>query len=79
MPRQAIARIGIIGTDASERTPAYRSSMYHDFAGRRPAELQAIYAAPLAAAQAAGVSTPKVQAFHQSLGFIQTRQEAGHG
>lgn len=61
---------------ATERMPEYLPSMYHDFAQQRPAELQAIYAAPLAAAAAAGCDMPKVCALHQALRFIQARREA---
>ena len=35
---------------ATERMPDYWPSMYHDFRLQRPLELDAIYAAPLAAA-----------------------------
>ncbi|MGP0174565.1 putative 2-dehydropantoate 2-reductase [Pseudomonas sp. NCHU5208] len=61
---------------ATERMPDYLPSMYHDFAQRRPAELQAIYATPLAAAAAAGQDMPKVRALYQALQFLQARQEA---
>ncbi|WAJ35684.1 putative 2-dehydropantoate 2-reductase [Pseudomonas sp. GOM7] len=61
---------------ATERMPDYLPSMYYDFAQRRPAELQAIYATPLAAAAAAGQDMPKVRALYQALQFLQARQEA---
>lgn len=61
---------------ATERMPDYLPSMYHDFAQRRPAELHAIYAAPLAAAAAVGFEMPRVRALYQALRFIQARQEA---
>lgn len=61
---------------ATERMPDYLPSMYHDFVQGRPAELHAIYEAPLAAAQAAGCDMPRVRALYQALRFIQARQEA---
>lgn len=61
---------------ATERMPDYLPSMYHDFTQGRPAELHAIYAAPLAAADAGGIDMPKVRALYQALRFIQARQEA---
>ncbi|VXC20453.1 putative 2-dehydropantoate 2-reductase [Pseudomonas sp. 8AS] len=51
--------------------PDYLPSMYHDFALQRPLELEAIYAAPLAAASAAGCELPKVRMLHQALGFLE--------
>ncbi|WP_212631255.1 putative 2-dehydropantoate 2-reductase [Pseudomonas sp. KB-10] len=61
---------------ATQRMPDYLPSMYHDFAQRRPAELHAIYEAPLAVADAAGFDMPKVRALYQALRFIQARREA---
>lgn len=61
---------------ATQRMPDYLPSMYHDFAQRRPAELHAIYAAPLAATAAVGFDMPKVRALYQALRFIQARREA---
>ena len=61
---------------ATQRMPDYLPSMYHDFAKGRPAELHAIYEAPLAAADAAGFDMPKVRAMYQALRFIKTRREA---
>lgn len=61
---------------ATERMPDYLPSMYHDFARGRPAELHAIYAAPLAATEAGGIDMPKVRALYQALRFIQAGQEA---
>ncbi len=40
----------------TESMPDYRPSMYHDLAERRPLELDAIYARPLAAALAVGLT-----------------------
>lgn len=61
---------------ATDRMPDYLPSMYHDFAQGRPAELQAIYEVPLAAADAVGCDMPKVRALYQALRFIQARREA---
>ena len=61
---------------ATDRMPDYLPSMYHDFAQGRPAELQAIYEAPLAAADGVGCDMPKVRALYQALRFIQARREA---
>ncbi|HSC84102.1 MAG TPA: putative 2-dehydropantoate 2-reductase [Pseudomonas sp.] len=58
---------------ATERMPDYLPSMYHDFAQHRPLELQAIYAAPLAAAAAAGRELPKMRALYQALRFLDRR------
>ncbi|MNF39687.1 2-dehydropantoate 2-reductase [compost metagenome] len=55
----------------TERMPDYLPSMYHDFALRRAAELPAIYAAPLAAAELAGVDMPRVRMLYQALSFLQ--------
>lgn len=54
----------------TERMPDYLPSMYHDFQHKRPLELQAIYAAPLAAAAAAGCELPKMRMLHQALRFL---------
>jgi 2-dehydropantoate 2-reductase len=50
--------------------PDYRPSMFHDFTERRPLELDAIYARPLATALAAGCDMPKVRALYHALAFI---------
>ncbi len=60
---------------ATERMPDYWPSMYHDFAHKRPLELQAIYAAPLAAAEQAGCELPRVRALSQALGFLDQRNQ----
>lgn len=54
----------------TERMPNYLPSMYHDFQHKRPLELQSIYAAPLAAAAAAGCELPKMRMLHQALRFL---------
>ncbi|WP_339543834.1 putative 2-dehydropantoate 2-reductase [Pseudomonas sp. RA_35y_Pfl2_P32] len=57
----------------TEKMPDYWPSMYHDFLQQRPLELDAIYARPLAAAQAAGCPMPKIEALYQALCFIDGR------
>ena len=55
---------------ATDRMPDYWPSMYHDFVQYRALELQAIYAAPLAAAEQAGIDMPRVRALYQALCFL---------
>ncbi|QKE63204.1 putative 2-dehydropantoate 2-reductase [Aquipseudomonas campi] len=55
---------------ATERMPDYLPSMYHDFTLQRPLELEAIYAAPLAAAAATGCELPKTRMLYQALRFL---------
>ena len=57
----------------TEKMPDYWPSMYHDFVHKRPLELEAIYARPLAAAKAAGLELPRIDALYRSLGFIDRR------
>ena len=57
----------------TERMPDYWPSMYHDFLHKRPLELAAIYARPLAAARAAGCEMPRIEALYRSLSFIDRR------
>ncbi|QQZ40428.1 putative 2-dehydropantoate 2-reductase [Pseudomonas sp. SK3(2021)] len=54
----------------TESMPDYWPSMYHDYQHKRALELSAIYAAPLAAAKAAGCELPKMEALYQALSFI---------
>ena len=61
----------------TEQMPDYWPSMYHDHVQQRPLELQAIYAEPLARAQAAGCSLPRMQMLHQALAFIDRASGAG--
>lgn len=61
----------------TEQMPDYWPSMYHDHVGKRPLELQAIYAEPLARAQAAGCSLPRMQQLYQALAFIDRSNRAG--
>lgn len=64
---------------ATVRMPDYWPSMYHDFAQRRPLELQAMYAAPLAAAAQADCELPRTRALHQALVFLDQRNQQGGG
>lgn len=57
----------------TEKMPDYWPSMYHDFLCKRPLELAAIYARPLAAAKAAGCEMPRTEALYRSLSFIDRR------
>lgn len=54
----------------TERMPDYWPSMYHDHVHKRPLELQAIYAEPLAQARAAGCHLPRMEMLYQALAFI---------
>lgn len=54
----------------TEKMPDYWPSMYHDYLHKRPLELAAIYAAPLAAAKAAGCELPRIEALYQALSFV---------
>lgn len=60
----------------TDRMPDYLPSMYHDFAQGRPAELESIYAAPLAAVSALGCDMPRVRQLYQALCFLQARGAA---
>jgi len=55
----------------TEQMPDYWPSMYHDHVQQRPLELQAIYAEPLARAQAAGCELAQVRMLYQALRFIE--------
>jgi 2-dehydropantoate 2-reductase len=57
----------------TEKMPDYWPSMYHDYLHKRPLELAAIYARPLAAAKAAGCEMPRIEALYRSLSFIDRR------
>ncbi len=59
---------------STDHMPNYLPSMYHDHACGRPMELDAIYAAPLAAAARAGYAMPRTEALYQSLRFIEARR-----
>ncbi|WP_207865485.1 putative 2-dehydropantoate 2-reductase [Pseudomonas sp. 58(2021)] len=57
----------------TEKMPDYWPSMYHDFLHKRPLELDAIYARPLAAAKAAGCELPRIESLYRTLSFIDRR------
>ncbi len=57
----------------TEKMPDYWPSMYHDLLHKRPLELEAIYARPLAAAKAAGCELPRIEALYRNLCFIDRR------
>jgi 2-dehydropantoate 2-reductase len=57
----------------TDRMPDYLPSMYHDAVLRRPLELSAIYAAPLAASALVGCQLPRTEALQQALAFIDSR------
>ncbi|POA36530.1 putative 2-dehydropantoate 2-reductase [Pseudomonas sp. GW456-12-1-14-TSB6] len=57
----------------TEKMPDYWPSMYHDFLHKRPLELEAIYASPLAAAKAAGCELPRIESLYRTLSFIDRR------
>ncbi|MCP1519426.1 2-dehydropantoate 2-reductase [Pseudomonas migulae] len=57
----------------TEKMPDYWPSMHHDFLHKRPLELAAIYARPLAVAKAAGCELPRIEALYRSLSFIERR------
>lgn len=57
----------------TEKMPDYWPSMYHDFLHKRPLELEAIYARPLAVAKAAGCDLPRIEALYRNLSFIDRR------
>ncbi|MFZ5936661.1 putative 2-dehydropantoate 2-reductase [Pseudomonas sp. HS6-2] len=61
----------------TEQMPDYWPRMYHDHVQHRPLELQAIYAEPIARAQAAGCSLPRMHMLHQALAFIDRTNRAG--
>lgn len=57
----------------TEKMPDYWPSMHHDLLHKRPLELEAIYARPLAAAKAAGFELPRIEALYRALVFIDRR------
>lgn len=60
----------------TDKLPAYLPSMYHDFSFARPAEIAAIYDAPLQEAAAAGIAMPRVQMLRDQLVFLADKQAA---
>lgn len=59
--------------NVTRQMPDYRPSMFHDFIEKRPLELEAIYAKPLAAALAGGYDMPKIRALLHALAFMDRR------
>jgi 2-dehydropantoate 2-reductase len=59
--------------NVTQKMPDYWPSMYHDYLHKRPLELSAIYARPLAAAKAVGCDLPKIEALYQALIFVDRR------
>jgi 2-dehydropantoate 2-reductase len=59
--------------NVTRQMPDYQPSMFHDFREKRPLELEAIYARPLAAALAGGYDMPKIRALHHALSFLDRR------
>lgn len=59
-------------SDTRKMVP-YASSMLLDYQLGRPMEIEAIVGNPLRAAQAAGVSVPRIQMLYQQLQFLQNR------
>jgi len=56
----------------------YRTSMKIDYDEARPLEVEAMYGAPLRAAQAVNVPLPKVMALYQQLKFLDNRRRQGN-
>ncbi|CAM3145989.1 2-dehydropantoate 2-reductase [Pseudomonas floridensis] len=54
----------------TESMPDYKPSMHHDLVEKRPLELDAIYARPLAAALEAGCDMPRMRTLYQALAFV---------
>jgi len=63
--------------DHTREMVPYDSSMRLDYLAGRPMELAAIFAAPLAAAAAAGAAMPRVEMLYQELSFLQRRSVRG--
>ena len=58
--------------DDTDRMKPYKTSMILDFEAGRPLELDAIYARPIAAAQAAGCACPRMEMLLRQLRFSAT-------
>lgn len=58
---------------STQRMPNYLPSMYHDFALKRPMELEAIYERALQQAYQVGFAMPRTQMLLQSLRFLEQR------
>ncbi|MDX1682802.1 MAG: ketopantoate reductase C-terminal domain-containing protein, partial [Phycisphaeraceae bacterium] len=55
----------------TDKMVAYKPSMMLDHEAKRPLEIEAIYAAPLAEAAKAGCELPRIRMLYQQLGFCQ--------
>jgi 2-dehydropantoate 2-reductase len=73
VPEQAVGEM----LERTEKMTPYAPSMKLDFLAGRPMELDPIYAAPLAAAAAAGCPMPRTTALHDQLRFLDARNRAG--
>jgi 2-dehydropantoate 2-reductase len=60
--------------ETTDTMTPYATSMKLDHAAGRPLELEAIYAAPIAAAAAGGCAMPRASALHAQLQFLDARQ-----
>lgn len=70
-PQPTRLRDGMLAMTSTMRP--YATSMKLDAEAGRPMELDAIYAAPLAAGQAAGAAMPRLEALHAQLRFLDQR------
>lgn len=62
--------------DYTLKMKPYRTSMKIDYDEGRPLEVEAMFGNPLRAAQAAGVTLPKIAMLYQQLKFLDTRIRA---
>lgn len=60
--------------DDTDRMKPYKTSMMLDYEAGRPLEIEAIYARPLAAAQAAGAACPRIETILRQLRFLGARR-----
>jgi 2-dehydropantoate 2-reductase len=58
--------------DDTDRMKPYKTSMMLDYEGGRPMEIEAMYARPLAAAQAAGCPAPRIETLLRQLRFLES-------
>ncbi len=64
--------------DHTRQMVPYDSSMRLDFLAGRPMELDAIFASPIAAARAAGMSMSRVEMLHQQLTFLERHSQSAN-
>lgn len=60
--------------DDTDRMKPYKTSMMLDFEAGRPMEIDALYARPLAAAQAAGFAAHRIETLYRQLQFLETHR-----